>query len=392
MKAGVFMYTQNHADNKRFSAYEADPSNPANARRDADRELWQEDLRFVQLVEELGFDDLWTVEHHFSPYAETTNTLQYLAYWAGKTERIGMGTMVIVLPWHHPLRVAEELVSLQYMLGDRDLTVGVGRGAARREYGGFNIPQAESRERLEESWEIIKLAIGQERFSYDGKFFTIPDASQRPQSPHLSLRPTPLDPDRLLESFHGAWGSASSAPLLARLGLKPLIIPQRAMLEYETELEQFYAAGAAAGHDPANPVAAMWAYCGEGDDAQEIGYRAYIAHQESGDVNYEFSSGYHQNVSGYEAYSRFADRGENTAADAQNAAIADMVCGTPDQCIAKIQEISDLIHPKQWNFDFKFGNLPLEQAEKSIRLFAKEVLPFVQELEVKAPKVGSLAS
>jgi alkanesulfonate monooxygenase SsuD/methylene tetrahydromethanopterin reductase-like flavin-dependent oxidoreductase (luciferase family) len=219
MKAGAFMYTQNSWDNQRFTAYEADPTNAANAKRDADNTLWQEDLRFAEMVEDLGFDDLWTVEHHFSPYAQTTNTLQYLAYIAGKTKRIGLGTMVIVIPWHHPLRIAEEIVMLQYMLGDRDLTIGFGRGAARREYGGFNIPQGESRGRFEEGLKIVQLALSQERFSYDGKYYSIPDVDQRPQSPHISLRPTPLDPARLLDNMYGAWGSASSGPLLAGYGL-----------------------------------------------------------------------------------------------------------------------------------------------------------------------------
>src|SRR3954451_15227460 len=149
------------------------------------------------MVAPFVFYALLPVEHHFSPYAQTTNPLQYLAYFAGKTKRIGMGTMVVVIPWHHPLRIAEELVTLQYMLGtERDLTIGFGRGAARREYGGFGIPQGESKERFDEGYKIIERALSQERFSYDGQFYTIPDVSQRPQSPHLSLRPTPLDPQR----------------------------------------------------------------------------------------------------------------------------------------------------------------------------------------------------
>jgi alkanesulfonate monooxygenase SsuD/methylene tetrahydromethanopterin reductase-like flavin-dependent oxidoreductase (luciferase family) len=390
MKAGVFMYTQNSWDNQRFMEYEADPSNAANARRDADNTLWKEDLHFAEMVEDLGFDDLWTVEHHFSPYAQTTNTLQYLAYFAGKTKRIGLGTMVIVIPWHHPLRVAEELVTLQYMLGtERDLTIGFGRGAARREYGGWGIPQSESRERFEEGLEIIRLALGQERFSYEGKFFTIPDVEQRPQSPHLSLRPTPLDPDRLLQNMYGAWGSASSAPLLARLGLKPLIIPQRLMTEYESELGDFYAKGEEHGHAPTNPVAAQWVYCSTDKDAVERGHRAFAANGASGDVNYEFSSGFHRNVPGYEAYAdRFAEMGKLMAQEGGTEILRqDAIVGDPQRCIDKIQELSDTINPRQWNFDFKFGDITLAEAEASIQLFAKEVLPFVKELEVKGPKV-----
>src|SRR6185312_6814540 len=115
-----------------------------------------------------------------------------------------------------------------------------------------------SRERFDEGLEIIRLALGQERFSYDGKFYTIPDVSQRPQSPHLSLRPTPLDPQRLLDSMYGVWGSPATGPRLARAGLKPMIIPQRLMTEYEGELGDFYAAAAEGGHEAYNPIITQW--------------------------------------------------------------------------------------------------------------------------------------
>jgi alkanesulfonate monooxygenase SsuD/methylene tetrahydromethanopterin reductase-like flavin-dependent oxidoreductase (luciferase family) len=129
MKIGVYGYTQNWWDNERFLAYESDPSVTKNSLRNADNSLYREDLRFLGQVEDLGFDDIWTVEHHFSTYADTTNPLQYLAFWAGRTKSVGLGTMVIVLPWHEPIRVAEDMIALQHFLGDRDLTIGFGRGS-----------------------------------------------------------------------------------------------------------------------------------------------------------------------------------------------------------------------------------------------------------------------
>ena len=65
------------------------------------------------MVEPLGFDSIWGVEHHFSPYTMIPDVLQFLTYMAGRTSRVGFGSMVAVLPWHDPVRVAEEIAMLE---------------------------------------------------------------------------------------------------------------------------------------------------------------------------------------------------------------------------------------------------------------------------------------
>src|SRR5436305_1447265 len=87
--------------------------NPGNIR--PDREVYREDLRLAELAEPLGFDSVWTVEHHFTDYIMCPSVTQFLAYMAGKTSRIQLGSMVIVLPWHDPVRVAEEVAMLDNM-------------------------------------------------------------------------------------------------------------------------------------------------------------------------------------------------------------------------------------------------------------------------------------
>ena len=73
------------------------------------------------------------------------NPLQFLTYMAGRTSRIDLGTMVTVLPWHQPLRLAEQVAFLQEVMGeDRSLKLGVGRGIGRREYGSLGIEMEES--------------------------------------------------------------------------------------------------------------------------------------------------------------------------------------------------------------------------------------------------------
>ena len=86
-------------------------------------------LAMGDLAEPLGFDSLFALEHHFTGYAMSPAPLQLLAYFAGRTKRITFGTAVIVLPWHDPIRVAEEIALLDILSGGRCL-FGFGRGAA----------------------------------------------------------------------------------------------------------------------------------------------------------------------------------------------------------------------------------------------------------------------
>jgi alkanesulfonate monooxygenase SsuD/methylene tetrahydromethanopterin reductase-like flavin-dependent oxidoreductase (luciferase family) len=74
-----------------------------------DADQFRKELAMVDLVEPLGFDSFWTIEHHFSPYGMTANPTQILSHVAGRTSRIDLGTMVLVLPWHDPLKLAENL-------------------------------------------------------------------------------------------------------------------------------------------------------------------------------------------------------------------------------------------------------------------------------------------
>ena len=99
-----------------------------------DGQVYEDNIYIADLLDPLGFDALFQVEHHGSPYHMTSNPLAILYYMAGRTERLEMGTCVVVLPWNNPLRVAEELSVLDNMLRGRRIYVGVGRGSSPSEY------------------------------------------------------------------------------------------------------------------------------------------------------------------------------------------------------------------------------------------------------------------
>src|SRR5216684_542887 len=119
-----------------------------------DWEVYREDLKLADMVEPLGFDSIWGVEHHFSPYTMIPDVVQFLTYMAGRTSKVGFGSMVVVLPWHDPVRVAEQLAMLDFSAGDRETPLGLGRGSGGMEYDGFRVSRVESRYPFAEAAEI----------------------------------------------------------------------------------------------------------------------------------------------------------------------------------------------------------------------------------------------
>ena len=133
--------------------------NPGNLL--SDHEVYRNEARLADLAEPLGYDSIWVSEHHFTGYNMCPDALQFLSYMSGRTERVKLGSMV-VLPWHDPMRMAEELVMLDN-LSDGRVIFGMERGVARREHEGFRLDMAESRGRFIESARMLVHKLGQDR-------------------------------------------------------------------------------------------------------------------------------------------------------------------------------------------------------------------------------------
>ena len=148
-------------------------------KRLSDYEVYRNELRLADLAEPLGYESIWGVEHHFTDYTMCPDVLQFLSYMAGRTERAKLGSMVVVLPWHDPVRVAEEFVMLDN-LSDGRVVVGVGRGLARVEYAGFRLDMNESRQRFNESAELLVQALEEGYAEFDGELINQPRVEIRP--------------------------------------------------------------------------------------------------------------------------------------------------------------------------------------------------------------------
>jgi alkanesulfonate monooxygenase SsuD/methylene tetrahydromethanopterin reductase-like flavin-dependent oxidoreductase (luciferase family) len=372
MKVGVSLFMQNYTDWDRYEAIEH--GGTITRPRVHDSQIYADDLRLGRMVEPLGFDSLWSVEHHFTPYTMVPDVLKLLTFYAGCTEQIEMGTMVIVLPWHDPLRVAEGVAMLDNMLAGRRLSIGFGRGLGRREFGGLRIPMEESRDRFLEALDVVRLALTEEWFSYDGEYYKIP---------RTTLRPQPLsDAATLLDNMYCAWGSPQTIPIAAKTGLKALFIPQTTWEDYAVQMAQFRDLRAASGFAPAHPTCAVWVYCAPTEDEAWDGASRYIPeYADSVRRHYEIMGEHFETTKGYEHYAA----GSRLLRESGNFSMGDtylksQVWGTPEQCIEKFTRINELMGPDHFVAIVRYGSMPPDRAEASMRLFAKEVLPVLQQL------------
>ena len=115
-----------------------------------DEEMFRSEIRLGEMAETLGYDSVWSVEHHFDDYSMCPDATQALSYLAGRTSSITLGTGAVILPWNDPLRVAEKITLLDHLAHGR-LEFGMGRGLAKMEYTGFRQDMNEARERFDEA-------------------------------------------------------------------------------------------------------------------------------------------------------------------------------------------------------------------------------------------------
>jgi alkanesulfonate monooxygenase SsuD/methylene tetrahydromethanopterin reductase-like flavin-dependent oxidoreductase (luciferase family) len=351
----------------------------------SDAEVFAEHMALGDLVEPLGFDSLFALEHHFTGYAMSPSPTQLLSYYAGRTQRITLGTAVIVLPWHDPVRVAEQIALLDVMSGGR-CVFGFGRGAASVEYAGFRVPMEEARARFVESAKIVVEALTHDTFEWDGEFFKIP---------RTAIRPRPIShPER---RFYASSVSPESAEIMARLGFGLLVIMQNEWPKAAEDIKRYRELTESVGHTPRPPIILTNVSCAESRaEAKERGEQYLSRKWDSIDTHYHFSDGHLANVKGYEfyggmakTYSKMKDPGFRKKATEFYVRI--QVVGTPDDCIQQVAELQRLTGLDHLVTEFGYGAMPHQEAELNMRLFADRVVPVLQRDRafVSVPANGS---
>ena len=351
--------------------------NPGKAQ--TDRDVYLNELRLAELAEPLGFQSVWGVEHHFTDYTMCPDVLQFLAYMAGRTQRVRLGSMVVVLPWHDPLRVAEEVSMLDNLSGGR-LILGLGRGAGKVEFDGFRQSMEDSRARFVESAQMLLRGLETGVCEYEGRFVT---------QPRVAVRPAPF------KSFRGrtyaAAVSPESAHIMAELGVGMLIIPQKPWPEVAKELDEYRALFRTVnGAEPPPPISAGWTFCDtSADRAHEMARRYIGGYYQTVLDHYQFQGDHLAHTKGYEYYGKMAEKIHQYGTDTVIDYFMNLqVWGTPEQCYEKILDIHARTGNSHYVGVFSYAGMPYENAEQNMRCFAKDVMPALQKLDPKTVAVG----
>jgi alkanesulfonate monooxygenase SsuD/methylene tetrahydromethanopterin reductase-like flavin-dependent oxidoreductase (luciferase family) len=355
--------------------YERDLCRGNQYRHDA--ELINEVVTTVQAAEMLGYDFVFAPEHHVSPYGLMTNPLQLMTFLAGRTRRINFGTTLIVLPWHHPLRVAEEIALLNNLAPDRRMLLGVGRGVAPFEYAAMGVPYHDRRERMDESIDIIRLALSQESFHYNGEVFTIPE---------VTLRPRPVSPDLADCLLVGATGDES---LIAggRRGLGMIYSGQKSTGLTKADVQLLNSERVEAGFAPTQPVLEPWIYCARSEhQAHERVLEA------SASLLVDLTNNYDQGS--WDKHDRSLGYGhfvEEITADLSLERFANMqIWGTPEMCLEQIRVLQTETGARNISLQIQWGDIAHDEALSSMTLFGQECMERLHSIPAPMPDWLSL--
>ncbi len=336
-----------------------------------DSQVYDEELRLALLADELGFDVIWSVEHHFFDYSFCPDNTQLLSYLTTKLVNAEVGTAAVILPWNEPLRVAEKISLLDYLAKGR-LRFGIGRGLSRREFATFRgIGMDESRERFDESAELILKALDTGYMEGSGKFYPQPRAAIRPA-------PTRSFADRL----YAVASSDDSVESAARIRARMVMFADRSWDHRLPSVEKHRARYLELhGAKAPPPMTCDFCYCTTDAAQAEAHASRYLGtYLDSILEHYEIMGDHFKATKGYAAYAEASTSLKKMGKEGfLKGFMSATSWGTPDRILQRLEARRDLLGSFELATSFRFGGIPYEEAEASLRLFAKEVMPVVKK-------------
>ena len=360
-------------------------------RPDSEREVYHNALAQIELADELGFDQTWAVEHHFlEEYSHCSAPEVFLAAAATRTKRIriGQGIAVVLPNFNHPARAAERAAALDIISGGR-LEFGTGRSATWTELGGFRCDPDLTKEMWDEAVHAIPKMWTQDTFSWEGKYFSMPE---RPVIPKPVQKPHP--------PMWVAVSSPETAVQAAERGIGCLGVSIGTPQEYEQRVKDYHRVIKSAEpvgefvNDQVNGVTFMYVDEDE-NEARTWGTKlvytfSHLAAHLIGISNVYPTSAY--KTPGL----LFAIRrpAEERAPGGGGAIREGMAVGTPDRVIGQIKLWQEIGVDRMVFILNTAEQIPQEKVLNSLRLFAEKVMPaFDQEATatVAEPKARDLS-
>jgi natural product biosynthesis luciferase-like monooxygenase protein len=317
-------------------------------------------LEQVDHAEALGFESVWLTEHHFQYYGGLVPAPPILlAAIAQRTRRLRLGMGVSLLPFHRPVRIAEDMAMVDILSGGR-LEWGIGRAFLNWEYMNLGIPVEESRARFAECLEIVLKAWTRESFTHEGHFFQYRDLSVVPkpvQKPHPPV-------------WFAASASEESFILAGQRGYNLMTIPHtHAADDIRRKIQLYRRTLAEAGHDPASRKVFARYYIYVADSTAEARRDIEPAFLQNSALSAKASAlgriNPHDDVRLEKTYDQAVDEHR-------------MLFGSVEDCVEHVRWVRDEIGVDYLGLSFWFGGLAQAKALRSMDAFMREVAPRVE--------------
>jgi len=352
--------------------------------RESERKVYMNALEQVRLADELGFDQVWAVEHHFlEEYSHCSAPEVFLTACAMQTQhiRVGHGIVVCVPEFNHPIRIAERAAALDILSGGR-LEFGTGRSATWTELGGFRANPDTTKKSWDEFVHCIPQMWTEERFAYEGQFFSMPSRAVLPkpyQKPHPPMWVAVTSPGTELDAADRGLGSLG-------VSFSSFAEQEAKIKEYRRRIQQCNPVGKFVN----NQVSTInFLYCHEHDETgSRIGlqmgrYFNYLANQ------LDMAKEVFPTKSYPTAGLLPSLRRQAVAPGEENKPPEGLTVGNPARLI-KVLKNWEACGIDRVNFVLNAAEmLPQEQVLNSLRLFATEVMPaFVERRPTKVAAGG----
>jgi alkanesulfonate monooxygenase SsuD/methylene tetrahydromethanopterin reductase-like flavin-dependent oxidoreductase (luciferase family) len=363
--------------------------------RENEAQVFQDMVDQCLLAEEMGFDCIWSVEHHcLTQYAHLSAPESFLAFIAGATKRIHVGHGVVCLPFkmNHPIKVAERVATLDLLSRGR-LHFGVGKGGTIQETGAFGTPMELVTPQVDESMYMIPKMWMQDTFEHHSDLIDIPP---RPIHPKPFQDPHPL--------MYMACTREDSLRVAGSRGLGALVMGFNGPYEIAERSKVYREAFAnrkiedQVGFRPNNHLAALCAtvILDDREKARRVGIRGQRFFAES--IRYWYAGGDKPSVEDLNAEQQFAELkaseerlvaylGEQAipvTPDARgNYNIAEDAYGTPDDAIRHVEQLI-AAGADEILFLVQMGTIPHEVTMETIRNIGKHVIPHFRRQAIAA--------
>ena len=335
---------------------------PANSTT-TQRQIFKDSMELIDAAEESGSEGIWLAEYHFNPGRSVLSApVTVAAAIAARTKRVKIGLAVHVLPLRNPVQIAEEIATLDH-LSDGRLDFGIGRAAFPRIYQGYGLNYAESRERFDECLEIILKAWTTDKFSFHGKYYQFDEISVVPQPLQKPHPPMYIAATRTRETQEFVAGTGH--PLIVGVVLDT--VDALALCHTMVDLSKQKGKNMTMGQIPFF----RYFYVAETEEQAKADSRAAL------DWNIDMIQWRRTFDFGSEVWEKIEDfRKTRTELPPSYDYLYEnrAFIGSPDQIIAKIKALQDQ-GIEYFGCNFSFGGMPQDKVLKSMRLFAKEVMP-----------------